>query len=125
VPGVGDAVVVEVAFVGVSAMEDGAFDLDAEEVALVVPSVAVRSLRAGCYEVVGALSPQGLARMRPCSAARSWKRSSAHSPRSLGCGMYGPLGRLGMVVPGVKRVRFTVSERGVRLFAGEQYDHRG
>ena len=31
-----DAVVVEVAFVGVSAMEDGAFDLDAEEVALVV-----------------------------------------------------------------------------------------
>jgi hypothetical protein len=34
--GVGGAVVVEVAFVGVSAMEDGAFDLDAEEVALVV-----------------------------------------------------------------------------------------
>ena len=33
--GVGDAVVVEVAFVGVSAMEDGAFDLDAEEVAVV------------------------------------------------------------------------------------------
>jgi len=42
--GVGDAVVVEVAFVGIAAVEDGAFDLDAEEVA---PSVAVRSLRAG------------------------------------------------------------------------------
>jgi hypothetical protein len=41
VGGVGDAVVVEVAFVGVAAVEDGAFDLDAEEVALVVPSVAV------------------------------------------------------------------------------------
>ena len=37
---------VEVAFVGVAAVEDGAFDLDAEEVA---PSVAVRSLRAGSF----------------------------------------------------------------------------
>ena len=44
--GVGDAVVVEVAFVGVAAKVDGAFDLDAEEVA---PSVAVRSLRAGSF----------------------------------------------------------------------------
>jgi hypothetical protein len=52
--------VVEVAFVGVSAMEDGAFDLDAEEVALVVPSVAVRSLRAGYYEVVGGVVSAGL-----------------------------------------------------------------
>src|SRR5580700_3947233 len=43
VGGVGDAVVVEVAFEGVAAVEDGAFDLDAEEVAVVVPSVAVRS----------------------------------------------------------------------------------
>ena len=42
--GVGGAVVVEVTFVGLAAMEDGAFYLDAEEVA---PSVAVRSLRAG------------------------------------------------------------------------------
>ena len=40
---------VEVAFVGVAAMEDGAFDLDAEEVAVVVPSVAVCSLRAGSF----------------------------------------------------------------------------
>jgi len=42
--GVGGAVVVEVAFIRVAALEDGAFDLDAEEVA---PSVAIRSLRAG------------------------------------------------------------------------------
>jgi hypothetical protein len=60
VPGVGDAVVVEVAFVGVSAMEDGAFYLDAEEVALVVSSVAVRSPRAGYYEVVGGVVSAGL-----------------------------------------------------------------
>jgi len=51
--GVGDAVVVEVAFVGVAAVVDGAFDLDAEEVAVMVPSVAVRSLGAGYEEVVG------------------------------------------------------------------------
>src|SRR5208282_4686610 len=87
--GVGDAVVVEVAFVGVAAVVDGAFDLDAEEVA---PSVAIRSLRAGSLagnsflragyeEVVGGQSPQGRARISPCSVARSWKRSSAHSPR--------------------------------------------
>ena len=44
---------VEVAFVGVAALEDGAFYLDAEEMAVVVPSVAVRSLRAGYDEVVG------------------------------------------------------------------------
>jgi hypothetical protein len=66
--GVGDAVVVEVAFVGVAAAEDGAFDLDAEEVA---PSVAVRSLRAGSLagngflragyeEVVGGVVSAGL-----------------------------------------------------------------
>ena len=58
--GVGGAVVVEVAFVGVSAMEDGAFDLDAEEVAMVVPSVAVCSLRAGYDEVVGGAVSAGL-----------------------------------------------------------------
>ena len=40
----------------------------------------------------GAQSPQGRARMSPRSVARSWKRSSAHSPRSLGCGMLGLLG---------------------------------
>ena len=44
VGGVREAVVVEVAFVGVAAQEDGAFHLHAQEVA---PSVAVRSLRAG------------------------------------------------------------------------------
>jgi hypothetical protein len=49
VGGVGRAVVVEVAFVGVAAVEDGAFDLDAEEVALVVD-----------YEVVGGVVPVGL-----------------------------------------------------------------
>ena len=42
VGGVGRAVVVEVAFVGVAAVEDGAFDLDSEEMAAVVD-----------YEVVG------------------------------------------------------------------------
>src|SRR5580658_3655296 len=31
------------------------------------------------------MSPQGLAMQSPCSAARAMKRSSAHSPRSLGC----------------------------------------
>ena len=109
--GVGDAVVVEVAFVGVAAVVDGAFDLDAEEVA---PSVAIRSLRAGSLagnsflragyeEVVGGQSPQGRARISPCSVARSWKRSSAHSPRRLGCGMLGLWPRLGMVVHWVKR----------------------
>lgn len=36
VGGVGDAVVVEVTFVGIAAVEHGAFDLDAEEVAVVV-----------------------------------------------------------------------------------------
>ena len=46
VGGVGRAVVVEVAFVGVAALEDCAFHLHAEEVA---PSVAVRSLRAGSF----------------------------------------------------------------------------
>jgi hypothetical protein len=39
--GVGDAVVVEVTFVGVAAVEDGAFDLDAEEVAEVVDGEVV------------------------------------------------------------------------------------
>ena len=39
--GVGDAVVVEVAFVGVAAVVDGAFDLDAEEVAEVVDGEVV------------------------------------------------------------------------------------
>ncbi len=47
--GVGDAVVVEVAFVGVAAVVDRTFYLHAEEVAVVVPSVAVRSLRAGSF----------------------------------------------------------------------------
>ena len=52
--GVGDAVVVEVALVGVFlAFVEGAFDLDAEEVSVMVPSVAVRSLRAGYEEIVG------------------------------------------------------------------------
>ena len=63
--GVGDAVVVEVAFVGIFlAFVEGVIDpfgpvalsgqaLDAEEVAVVVPSVADRSLRAGYEEVVG------------------------------------------------------------------------
>lgn len=46
--GVGDAVVVEVALVGVAAVEDGAFDLDAEEVAVVVD-----------YEVVGGVVSAG------------------------------------------------------------------
>lgn len=59
VGGVGDAVVVEVAFVGVAAIEDGAFDLDAEEVAVVVPSVARRSPRAGYEEVVGGVVSAG------------------------------------------------------------------
>jgi len=58
--GVGDAVVVEVAFVGVAAVEDGAFDLDAEEVSVAVPSAAVRSLRAGYDEVVGGAVAAGL-----------------------------------------------------------------
>ena len=39
--GVGDAVVVEVAFVGVAAVVDSAFDLDAEEVAEVVDGEVV------------------------------------------------------------------------------------
>ena len=39
--GVGGAVVVEVAFVGVSAMEDGAFDLDAEEASVVLDGEVV------------------------------------------------------------------------------------
>jgi hypothetical protein len=51
--GVGDAVVVEVAFVGVAAVVDGALHLNAEEVAVVVPSVAVRSLRAGPWVAAG------------------------------------------------------------------------
>src|SRR5258708_1370220 len=38
--------------------------------------------------------------MSPSSVARSWKRSSAHSPRRLGCGMLGAWWRLGIVVPG-------------------------
>jgi len=50
---VGGAVVVEVAFVGVAALEDGAFHLYAQKVSVVVPSVAVCSLRAGDDEVVG------------------------------------------------------------------------
>jgi len=72
--GVGDAVVVEAAAVGVFlAALEGAFDLDAEEVALVVD-----------YEVVGGVVSVGLARIRPSSMARRMKWSSAHSPRSLG-----------------------------------------
>ena len=46
--GVGDAVVVEVAFVGVATVEDGAFYLYAEEVAVVVD-----------YEVVGGVVSAG------------------------------------------------------------------
>jgi len=58
---VGGAVVVEAAAVGVFlAALEGAFDLDAEEVAVVVPSVAVRSLRAGYNEVVGGVVSAGL-----------------------------------------------------------------
>ncbi len=49
VGGVGDAVVVEVAFVGVAAVVDGALDLDAEEAAVVVD-----------YEVVGGVVSVGL-----------------------------------------------------------------
>ena len=41
-------------------MEDGAFDLHAEEVAVVVPSVAGRSLRAGYDKVVGGAVSAGL-----------------------------------------------------------------
>jgi hypothetical protein len=53
--------VVEAAAVGVFlAALESAFDLDAEEVAVVVPSVAVRSLRAGYNEVVGGIVSAGL-----------------------------------------------------------------
>ena len=59
--GVGGAVVVDAAAVGVFfAALEGAFDLDAEEVAVVVPSVAVRSFRAGQDEVVGGVVSAGL-----------------------------------------------------------------
>jgi hypothetical protein len=61
VGGVGDAVVVDAAAVGVFlAFEERAFDLDAEEVAVVVPAVAVRSLRAGYEEVIGGAVSAGL-----------------------------------------------------------------
>src|SRR5439155_24620130 len=38
-----------------------------------------------------AVSPHGLVTHNPCSAARVIKRSSAHSPRSLGCLIFIPL----------------------------------
>jgi hypothetical protein len=53
--------VVDAAAVGVFlAFEERAFDLDAEEVAVVVPAVAVRSLRAGYEEVIGGAVSAGL-----------------------------------------------------------------
>jgi hypothetical protein len=71
--GIGVAVGVEVAFVGASATEAGALDLDAEKASAGLDD-----------QIEGELSPQGLVTRSPSSVARSMKRSSAHSPRALG-----------------------------------------
>ena len=67
------------AFVGVAAVEDGAFDLDAEEASAVFEG-----------EVVGGHVSPGLGDAEPSSVARIMKRSSAHSPRALGWRMSMP-----------------------------------
>ena len=88
VGGVGDAVVVEVAFVGVAAVEDGAFDLDAEEVAVVVDG-----------EVVGGAVSAGPGEDEAEFGGAELETEFGPLSASLGWWMYWPLLRFCMVIP--------------------------